>query len=305
MITAIAACVLASCSTSESAPTTTTTEPPRGKCVASKDNPTLGLAAITDGFLVRAWADPSSQEFVEFPRIGDDPFDETQRGDTAVVESATVSVATCGVFVGTCCEPVSGITYYGGEKTGEWQMLMGRLPTVSPNGEKLAVVALEQLIITSASAPEETEAVVFIPSGETTKFIDAHWLNGEEVGLVGANAFGVFLWVVDVVERVVSDPILITQDVTAFSENISTVRFVGVDDEENLAFRLPGATGDVIQYRNGFVFDVKKTTTLRTNVFSYRIDRERSAMVTDAGVLSVWVGTGNPVQVGPGYIWAG
>lgn len=279
--------------------------PPRGKCVASTENQTLGLVAITDSFLVRAWVDPSTQDFVEFPRIGDDPFDESQRGDVAIVESATVSVATCEVFIGTCCEPVSGITYYGGQANGEWQMLMGRLPTVSPNGKKLAVVALEQLVVTSASAPEETEAVVFIPSGETTRFIDAHWLNNEEVGLFGANAFGVFLWVVDVIERVVSDPVLITDDINAFSENINAVRFVGVDDEENLAVRLPGTTGDVIQYRNGIVFDIKKTTTLRTNVFSYRIDRERSAMVTDTGALSVWVGTGNPKQVGAGYLWAG
>ena len=297
--------MLASCSTSDSSPTTTTTVAPRGKCAASPTNPTLGLAAITDSFLVRAWVDPASKDFVEFARIGDDPLDETQRGDLAVVESATVSVATCEVFVGTCCEPVSGITYYGGQVNGQWQMLMGRLPTVSPDGKKLAVVALEQLIVTPVSTPEETEAVVLIPSGETTRFIDAHWLNNEEVGLFGANAFGVFLWVVDLVERVVAEPVLITQDVSAFSENINTVRFVGVDDDENLAFRLPGATGDVIQYRNGIVFDIRNTTTLRTNVFSYRIDRERSAMVTDTGALSVWVGTGNPSQVGAGYLWAG
>ena len=295
----------AGCSNTESAPATTTTEPPRGRCVATRAHPTVGLAAITDAFLVRAWTTPGSSDYIELPRIGDDPLVPNQRGNLAVVESATVSVATCAVFVGTCCEPVSGITYYGGELTGEWQMLMGRLPTVSPDGEKLAVVALEQLIITSVQNPEETEAVVFIPSGETTNFLDAHWLNQDEVGLFGANADGVFLWVVDVVNATVGEPVLITNEIDWLSENIGAVSFAGVDDEENIAIRLPGATGDVIQYRSGLIFDVKTSAPLRTNVFTYRIDRERSAMVTDTGILSVWVGTNNPTQIGSGYIWAG
>lgn len=293
------------CTNTESAPVTTTTVPPRGQCVATPSHPAVGLAAITDAFLVRAWTTPGSSDYTELPRLGDDPLVPNQRGNLAVVETATVSVATCAVFVGTCCEPVSGITYYGGELTGEWLMLMGRLPTVSPDGEKLAVVALEQLIITSVRNPEETEAVVFIPSGETTNFLDAHWLNQEEVGLFGANADGVFLWVVDVANATVGEPILITNDINWLSENLGAVSFAGVDDEENIAIRLPGPSGDVIQYRSGLIFDVTTSAPLRTNVFTYRIDRERSAMVTDAGVLSVWVGIDNPTQIGAGYIWAG
>lgn len=296
---------MAGCADSTSTPSTTTTEPPRGKCVATPTHPTVGLAAITDTFLVRAWTTPGSSAYTEFPRIGDDPLAPNQRGNLAVVETATVSVSTCAVFVGTCCEPVSGITYYGGERTGEWQMMMGRLPTISPDGERLAVVALEQLIVTSARTPEETETIVLIPSGETTNFLDAHWINNEEVGLFGANADGVFLWVVDIANASVGEPVLMTNEINWLSENLGAASFVGVDDEENIAIRLPGATGDVIQYRSGLIFDVKKSAPLRTNVFSYRIDRERSAMVTDTGVLSVWEGTNNPTQVGSGYIWAG
>ena len=296
---------MAGCSSTQSLSTTTTSSPPRGQCAPSNSQPLRGLAAITDAFVVRAWTNPQSSDFVEFGRIGDDPRVPDQGGDVSVVETATVSVATCGVFIGTCCEPVSGVTYYGGEKNGEWQMLMGRLPALSPDGEKLAVVALEQLIVTSARLPEETEAVVLIPSGETTNFLDAHWLNDQQVGLLGANALGVFFWVVDIVEKIVAEPISVTTDVNWLSENLNAVAFVGVDDEENVAFRLPRLDGEVIEYRYPGIFNLKTTTPLQTQVFSYRIDGNRSAMVTNGGVLSVWVGNENPTQVGAGYVWAG
>jgi hypothetical protein len=32
---------------------------------------------------------------------------------------------------------------------------------------------------------------------------------------------------------------------------------------------------------------------------------QRSAIVNENGVLSVWAGNGDPVQLGPGYMWAG
>jgi hypothetical protein len=302
------AMLLASCSSAQSAPTTTT-EPalPQGKCSATPDNPTLGLAAITDAFLVRAWTDPTSSDYTEFVRIGDDPFaaPPTQGGDLTVVETATVSIATCAVFVGTCCEPVSGITYYGGETTGEWQMLMGRLPAISPDGERLSVVAYEQLVITPVRSPEETAAVISIPTGETVNFLGAHWLNIEQIALLGATAFGIYMWVATVVDNTVNEPVLITNSVNWMSENLNEVEFVGVDENGNIAVRLPRTSGQVIEYRYPDSFEVRSSTPLATPVLSYRTTLDRSAMVTNAGVLSVWSGTSNPAQVGAGYVWAG
>ena len=303
------AMLLASCSSAQSTPTTTTTEPPlpQGKCSATASSPTLGLAAITDAFLVRAWTNPNTSEYTEFVRIGDDPFaaPSTQGGDLTVVETATVSIATCAVFVGTCCEPVSGITYYGGETTGEWQMLMGRLPAISPDGERLSVVAYEQLVISPVRSPEETEAVISIPTGETVSFLGAHWLNTEQVALLGANADGVYMWVATVMDNAVTKPVLITNSVNWRSDNINEVEFVGVDENGYIAVRVPRATSQVIEYRYPESFEVHSSTPLGTPVLSYRNTLDRSAMVTSAGVLSVWSGNNNPAQVGPGYVWAG
>lgn len=300
--------LLASCSSAQSTPTTTT-EPalPQGKCSATTDNPTLGLAAITDAFLVRAWTNPNTSDYTEFVRIGDDPFatPPTQGGDLTVVETATVSIATCAVFVGTCCEPVSGITFYGGETTGEWQMLMGRLPAISPDGERLSVVAYEQLVIAPVRTPEETSAVIPIPTGETVNFLGAHWLNVEQVALLGATADGVYMWVATVVDNAVSEPVLITNSVNWLSDNLNQVEFVGVDENGNIAVRVPRATSQVIEYRYPDSFEVRSSTPLGTPVLSYRTTLDRSAMVTNTGVLSVWSGNNNPAQVGAGYVWAG
>jgi len=300
--------LLASCSSSQSTPSTTT-EPalPQGKCSATTDNPTLGLSAVTDTFLVRAWTDPTTSNFIEFARIGDDPFVAAPRrgGGLAVVESATVSIATCAVFVGTCCEPVSGITYYGGEITGEWQMLMGRLPAISPDGKRLSVVAFEQLVIASARTPNETEAVISIPSGETVNFLGAHWLNIEQVALLGATQDGIYMWVATVLDNTVGAPVLITNFVNLMSDNINEVEFIGVDENGNIAVRIPRTTSNVIEYRYPNSLEVRSSTPWETSVLSYRTTLDRSAMVTNTGVLSVWTGNDNPTQVGAGYVWAG
>lgn len=299
---------IASCSSGQSISSSTTTEPllPQGKCSATAENPTLGLAGITDAFLVRAWLDPSSSDYTEFARIGDDPFAPlpTQGGDLAVVESTAVSIETCAVFVGTCCEPVSGITYYGGETTGQWEILMGRLPTISPDGKRLAVVAYEQLVITSVTAPEESEAVISIPTAETVNFFGSHWLNIEQVALLGATPDGVYIWVATVLDNALAEPVLITNSVNWISENIGEVELVGVDESGNIAVRVPRINSQVVEYRYPDSFLLRSSTPLDVNVLSYQIKLDRSAMVTSNGVLSVWFGNSNPAQVDTGFVWA-
>jgi hypothetical protein len=200
---------------------------------------------------------------------------------------------------------VSGITYYGGEATGEWQMLMGRLPAISPDGERLSVVAYEQLVIASVRTPEETAAVVSIPTGETVNFLGSHWLNVEQVALLGATADGVYMWVATVVDNTVNEPVLITNSVNWTSDNINEVEFVGVDENGNIAVRVPRTSGQVIEYRYPDSFELRSSSPLGTPVLSYRTTLDRSAMVTSTGVLSVWSGNNNPAQVGAGYVWAG
>ena len=303
----VATMLLAACSSSTTAPSTTTTEPPlpTGRCSSTTANPTLGLAAITDQFLVEAWTDPDSTEPVRFARIGDDPFDAGMEGDMTVVETVAVSIENCKVFVGACCEPVSGITYHGGETTGQWEMVMGRLPAISPEGDRLALVAYEQLVVSSVDAPDEAEAVIPIPTPETVNFLDARWITVDQVALFGASADGVKLWIVTISDGTLSDPLTVTNEVNWTSPELSQVGFVGVDDNGNLAVRRPGNNGSVVEYRYPDSFELRTSTSLGTQVLSYRIDLNRSAMVTANGALSVWVGNDDPRQVGGGYVWAG
>lgn len=300
--------VLAGCAgrSPDTAPSTTTEPPlPVGRCSPTPANPTLGLAAITDRFLVRAFIDPDSGDHVEFDRIGDDPFAEEIEGDPIVVETAVVSIENCAVFIGSCCEPVSGITFHGGETTGEWGILMGRLPAISPDGSRLALVAYDQLVVSPVVEPDRTEAVVTIPSTEMVNFLGSQWINIDQVLLLGADAEGVHVWTVTVGDATIGPRTTLTTEVNWLSETVGSVGLAGVDDNGNVAIRLPGANGPIVQYRYPDSFEIRSTTTLASNVASYRIDLDRSALVTDTGALSVWLGDSDPEQIGAGYLWAG
>ena len=91
-----------------------------GRCAPSEENPTLGLAAITDKYRVRVWDDATTTESRDLEQIADDPYANSTGYDLTVVESVALSTKNCKIFVGACCEPVSGITFYEGDNKGEW-----------------------------------------------------------------------------------------------------------------------------------------------------------------------------------------
>lgn len=128
---AIAVVLLSACSSNTTTSSDIDTETAFvGECAATIEKPTMGLSAITEKYRVRVWDDPASTTPRELDQIGDDPFAETTGNDLTVVESVAVSPKDCTVFVGACCEPVSGITFYEGKKKGEWLQLMGHLPVL-------------------------------------------------------------------------------------------------------------------------------------------------------------------------------
>ena len=221
-----------------------------GKCAPQQKNPWLGLAAISDTYRVQVWDDPVSNTPRELEQIGDDPFAENSGYDLTVVESVAVSQKDCTIFVGACCEPVSGITYYQGTKEGEWLQLMGHLPAVSPDGELLALVAYEELIVSATQSPDKVQKTFALPKANEATIYKSTWLNGDQVALSGFTPQGAYVWIATLSEGTVGPGQLITDEVNWESENLWRTGLVGYDEFENLVTRSAGSgTTDVLDFR--------------------------------------------------------
>jgi len=277
-----------------------------GKCSPTEKNPTLGLSAISDTYRVQVWDEANSKTPRQLEQIGDDPFANNSGYDMTVVESVAVSPKDCAVFVGACCEPVSGITFYAGKEKGEWLQLMGHLPAISPDGERLALVAYEELLISSTATPDKTSTTIALPKANEATMYKSAWINGDQVAISGFTPKGAFVWIATVSEGTLRPGELITDIVNWESENLWRVGLVGADENENLVTRRVGsAEKDILDFRYAEVFESHSSIEIPRGTTSYVMNGQRSAMVNEKGVLSVWAGNGDPVQLGAGYVWAG
>ena len=303
----VAVVLLSACSsTTKSTPDNEKDTAVVAACAATIEKPTMGLSAITEKYRVRVWDDPSSNTPRELDQLGDDPFAQTTGNDLTVVESVAVSPKDCTVFVGACCEPVSGITFYEGKKKGDWLQLMGHLPAISPDGELLALVAYEELLISSVATPDKPSTTIALPKANEATMYKSAWINGDQVAISGFTPKGAFVWIATVSEGTLRSGELITDTVNWESEDLWRVGLVGADENENLVTRRDGAEGkDILDFRYAEAFESHSTIEIPRGTASYVMNGQRSAMVTEKGVLSVWAGNGDPVQLGAGYVWAG
>lgn len=304
---AIAVIALSACSASTTVPSNADGDTAAvGACAATLEKPTMGLSAITDKYRVHVWDNPDSATPRVLDQLGDDPFAESSDYDLTVVESVAVSPKDCKVFVGACCEPVSGITFYEGKKKGEWLQLMGHLPAISPDGELLALVAYEQLLISSTATPDKTSTTIALPKADEATMYKSAWINGDQVAISGFTPTGAYVWIATISEGTVRPGELITNTVNWGSENLWRVGLVGADENENLVTRRAGlAEKDILDFRYAEAFESHSSIEIPRKTTSYVMNGQRSAIVNENGVLSVWAGNGDPVQLGPGYMWAG
>ena len=301
-----AAVSLAACGDSDAAPTSSGVTLPAGKCAPTADNPTLGLAAINQKYRVVVWDQPGSVTARELEQIGDDPFADSYGGDLTVVESVAVSPATCDVFVGACCEPVSGITYFDREKDGEWEILTGHLPAISPDGELLSLVSYEQLVVSSVADPEKAIVTFDLPKADVATMYRSRWINGDEIAVSGFTKDGAYVWVARMSEGTVREALRITPDVTWTSDNLWRVGLIGVDESDNIVTGNVSATGtNIVEHRYPDSFEVHKSDDAPEGMMTYVINGARSAMVSKNGTLTVWFGNGDPVTFDGAYAWAG
>lgn len=299
----VAGIVLAACG-SKSSSKTEDIETPVGKCSPTTDNPTLGMAAINREYQVMVWNDSTSKTPVTLPQIGDDPFSDNTGADLTVVETVAVSPKTCDVFVGACCEPVSGITFYDKDNDGVWDMLTGHLPTISPDGDLLARIAYEELFISPVSDPEKVNVTIGLPKADVATIYRAQWINGDEIALSGFTKDASKLWIARMSDGTLREAATLSTTVTWNSDKLWRVGLVGVDESGNVVTQNVNDDKGIVEFRYPESFEVFSTDDVPQNVMSYVMSQSRSAMVNNAGVLTTWFGNGDPQTIDGQFVWA-
>jgi len=277
-----------------------------GRCAPSAENPTLGLSAITDEFRVRVWDDPTTTDARDLEQIAGDPSSNNSEYDITVVESVAVSAKDCTIFVGACCEPVSGITFYEGENKGEWLQLIGHLPTVSPDGELLALVGYEELTISSVANPDKVLTTIALPKADVATIYRAQWTNNDDVALSGFTNDGAYLWIASQSTKSLREGVQISDTIDDAAHGMSLVGLIGVDENNNVVTQnIAAEQQTVVEYRYPDSLAISSSDTLSGFVRSYVMRGERSVMVSDNGALTTWFGNGNPLSLAGKYNWAG
>ena len=306
LVTVSSLLALASCGGSSSSSESTTIDIPQGKCAPTEQNPTVGMAAITEEFKVVVWDSPDSSTPRQLEQIGDDPFSSSTGSDLTVVETVAVSTKTCEVFVGACCEPVSGITFFDKDKDGEWEMLIGHLPVISPDGELLARVAYEELLISSVANPEETTVTINLPKADVATIYRAQWINDDEVALSGFTKNGAYLWIANRSTKSLREEVQISGTIDGAAHGTSLVGLIGVDESANVVTQnIATEQQTVVEYRYPDSLAVSSTDSMSGFVRSYVMKGKRSVMVSDNGALTTWFGNGDPIAIDGKYVWAG
>ena len=168
--------------TSTSSPAETT--PVAASCAPSVESPFNGISAVTDDGDVRVWVRPGPDGWIEFPDLGDDPDAPPTEGDGSYVESVAVVPSTCGVFVALCCEPVIGLTKWFETPDAAPVDLYGRLPAVSPDGTRVALVGLDTVAVRSVEDPAGAGTDIGLPGAGSGLVLDMMWIDGDRLALI-------------------------------------------------------------------------------------------------------------------------
>lgn len=198
------------------------------------DEPLRGLVALTSDYIVRTWQSNSAEEFVDMPRVGDDPNALPTEGDFNVAESAIQDPRSCEVLIGSCCEPAIGITYYGNEEDGSPKYAMGRLPALSPSGKSVAFLAYESITISELDNLTETSISIAFPDATTLMVKELRWIDDENLVALAVGDKGSYLYRVSVKDSKISRPELLTTATTSSKGDFTDVGLVGVTDDGNI-----------------------------------------------------------------------
>lgn len=278
-------------------------------CAPNANEPWRGMAAITEDYQVRVWNGRTDTP-TELPMVGDDPRNDQIEGDINVVETVAVDAGTCKVFVGTCCEPVSGVTYYDivGDPA-DWKYVMGHYPSISPDGTKVAFSGYEEITIATIDDPTMAIATLPQPKAEVATIYDMTWLNDDELVLLGFTSDGAYLWKVSMAQTTPTEPVLVTDTVSQSKGDIWSVGLVGVDLEGKLLVRVPSGDVSRRERRDPMTLSVISREPLDVTDRSYRVSQGRIVRVSRSGGVEARLdrpgATPWRTPTIDAYVWAG
>lgn len=275
-------------------------------CVDTPEQPALGTVALTTKNRIRLWNQAGPEGWIELPQLGDDPNNKPTQGDPSFVETAAVVPQTCRVFVGACCEPAGGITYWDKDGDDSWEHLFGHLPSISPDGNLLALVAYEELVVVSTQDPETVISTIKLNSADKETVFDSYWLDGDRVVLLAAAKEGVYLRVISVKEGTLSPGVLVTNEVTISKGEVSRVALIGIEEKnKRFAIRIPSPTGMTLQSRNSDTFEIESSMDSVDTLLPMGGRGGRAVSLTPStGEIGIWR-SGRPggASLGKGYVW--
>lgn len=264
-----------------------------------------GVAAVTDGGLVRVWSTAGFHEFFDLPAVGDDPMNPPTQGDGSFVESVAVVAGTCIVFVGMCCEPAIGLTKWFKTPGTQPINLVGHLPSVSPDGTRIALVGNEQLIVTPVESPDSEGITIDLSASDSSTVVDIVWLDGDRLALLVEDDEGARLRMVVVSKKMLGPSVSINPESGRSTTEVSGISLIGVSDGDLLL-------GSVVDGVN--VVDRRSAETLASvgqEKYSYgsqwmRRTNGHTVFISADGFLSILKdGDDDPSPIGVKYTWAG
>ena len=300
-----AALFLVGCGTSSQSADTTV---PSLACSPTSDAPWKGMAAVTEDYRVHVWTS-DDRAFAELPMVGDDPRDASGEGDMNVVETAAVDPSSCEPIVGTCCEPVSGVSFHDIDKIREeWGMVMGHYPTISPDGARIAFSGYDSVAVGPLGDIASPAVTIPQPPADEASIYDMTWLNDDELVLYGVAPDGAHLWKADVTKGTLGERVLLTKDVSWTMGDAWSIGLAGIDDGM-LVVRVSRADRTELRRLSTQDFSVESREESDTPLRSYRISGGRESRVTADGALQVrapgsdeWTTLGSASDK---YVWAG
>lgn len=274
-------------------------------CDGLSDTSLSGVAAVTDGGLVRVWSTAGFSEFFDLPAVGDDPMSPPTQGDGSFVESVAVVAGTCSVFVGMCCEPAIGLTKWF--KTPDTQPinLFGHLPSVSPDGARIAIVGYEQLIVTSVDAADDAGITIALPASDSFTVLDMVWLDGDRLALLVEGDKGAELRMAVVSQKTLRPSVSIDPESGRSTTGEAGISLIGVSDGDLLLGSVVGGV-NVVDHRSA---ETLASVGLEKYSYGYQWMRRtngHTVFISASGFLSMMRdGDVDPSPIGAKYSWAG